>query len=353
MTAAEDAGYHIVIVDSISHEWMGPGGILDTLDKMDDANQFAKWRVLTPRHNKFVDKQLRSKIHLIATLRGKDQYVLEVSNGKQKPKKVGVGAQQRDGLEYEYTVVFEVGMGHYASSTKDRTGMFAHFHDQLTEAVGVQLMEWANSGIEGPERTTSSLLDGKGNGGMDENQRLYLGARNEYIKQIGEVLASTGKQAEALFDEHDKQRAKADIAATKGKPIGELEKVVQDLVAEQGVRMETSAKSQDSETADASEAATDEQFVPDDDFDDDIPWGDDNKSGNEKGDGQKELLDDEPIETPRGGEPEPEDGADRQTEPVVQNIEATAEERAVHGEPVIPRREGSTTPVEFDDDIPF
>lgn len=303
MEAAEEAGYHVLIVDSTSHEWMGPGGILDTLDKMSDSNQFAKWRVLTPRHNKFVDKQLRSKIHLIATLRGKDEYVLEVNeHGKQVPKKVGVGAQQRSGLEYEYTIVFEVGMGHYASTTKDRTGLFVHFHDHLTEQTGVQLMEWADSGEEAIERTTSSVLDGNGNGngGMDENQIAYRGARQEFIGQIAKVLDSKGADGQPLFDGHDKDRARADVDATKGKELSELEKVVQYLVAEQGVRMsppvaadgDPPAKNEEEEPAEA---------VPTD-FDDDIPWGDDNKSGDEKADGQAELL------PSSGDEPEPEEG---------------------------------------------
>jgi hypothetical protein len=36
-----------------------------------------------------MEKILQAPLHIIATVRGKDEYVLEEKNGKQVPKKVG------------------------------------------------------------------------------------------------------------------------------------------------------------------------------------------------------------------------------------------------------------------------
>lgn len=146
--AAEEAGYEVVIIDSASHEWMGPGGILDIKDKMPGGNDYVKWGTLTPRHDAFVAAIVRCKAHVIVCLRGKDQYILETNDkGKQAPKKVGVGAQQRDGLEYECTVAWLIDQEkHVATATKDNTHLFEGRYEVLAEADGELLYDWANDG---------------------------------------------------------------------------------------------------------------------------------------------------------------------------------------------------------------
>ena len=144
--AAEAAGYEAVIVDSASHEWMGPGGILDIKDKMPGANDYTKWATLTPRHDAFIQALIGSTAHIIVCLRGKDQYVLETNEkGKQAPRKVGMGAQQREGLEYECTVAFLLDQSHIANATKDNTRLFDG-RWQLTEEDGRRLAAWADQG---------------------------------------------------------------------------------------------------------------------------------------------------------------------------------------------------------------
>ena len=147
ITQAVDGGYSVVIIDSITHEW---NYILDQVDKIPGTNSYTKWGKLTPRHNKFTEKVIQSPINIIATVRGKDAYVLEQDkNGKQVPKKVGLGYTQRDGLEYEYTVTFNIDQtNHVATAQKDNTHLFENKYEMLTEKDGEALYEWANSGEE-------------------------------------------------------------------------------------------------------------------------------------------------------------------------------------------------------------
>ncbi len=148
ITAAEKAGYAVIILDSASHEWVGKGGLLEIVDKTSGQNSFAKWKTATPRHDAFIDKIVRCECHIIVCLRGKDQYVLEEKNGKQAPKKVGMGAQQRDGLEYECTLSFLIDQAtHVAEAAKDNTHIFDGRPDILTEADGEALVQWANDGV--------------------------------------------------------------------------------------------------------------------------------------------------------------------------------------------------------------
>lgn len=139
---AIDAGYKVLIIDSLSHEW---ATINDIHDKM-PGNSFTNWGKLKPRHRAMMDKILYSPIHVIATARGKDTWVLEEKNGKQVPKKVGLGSVQDKDITYEYTVSLVIDQdSHVASADKDNTQLFDGKYEVLTEKHGEALYDWANS----------------------------------------------------------------------------------------------------------------------------------------------------------------------------------------------------------------
>ena len=148
--AAEDEGYDILIVDSMTHEWDGQGGCLELIDQIARAkyrgNTWSAWSELTPRHRRFVDAMLQSKCHIIATMRSKTETVqTENDKGKKVIQKLGMKAIQRDGMDYEFTVVFDLQAdGHYATVSKDRTALF---NDPivLSESVGAKIADWLKS----------------------------------------------------------------------------------------------------------------------------------------------------------------------------------------------------------------
>ena len=155
--AAVSAGYKVLIIDSMTHEWKW---LNDVHDKM-PGNSFTNWGKLKPRHNKFMDKVLNSPIHVIATARGKDDWVLEDKNCKQVPKKVGMGQQQDKDISYEYTVSFMIAQDtHIASADKDNTHLFDGKFEVLTEKDGVRLYEWANKGeAPAPKKETPKYTE--------------------------------------------------------------------------------------------------------------------------------------------------------------------------------------------------
>ena len=147
---AEAAGYDVLILDSISHAWAGEGGLLDTQGKLADGgmNSFAAWRKLTPQHNAFIEAMIRSKLHLIATMRSKMDYVVETNEkGKSVPKKVGLAPIQREGLDYEFDIVFDLDLNHNAQSTKDRSSLFdGRLVSKPDEKIGKQILDWLDRG---------------------------------------------------------------------------------------------------------------------------------------------------------------------------------------------------------------
>ncbi len=142
ITVCENAGMEVIIIDSISHEWEGDGGILDIHSNM-VGNSFTNWSKLTPRHNALTQKILTSQKHIIATVRSKQEYVLSEKNGKNVPEKVGMKGVQRDGLEYDFTLVFEIDINHNATCTKDRTQLFSNkITFKIDESTGEKIINW-------------------------------------------------------------------------------------------------------------------------------------------------------------------------------------------------------------------
>lgn len=119
---AEQARYDNLIIDSLSHAWVGEGGILDQLDRSKSKNQFTKWADLTPQQRRLVDAILASPLHLIVTMRSKMEYVLEFDpiKNKQVPRKVGMGIVQRDGMEYEFDLLCSIDQEHLLTVSGSR-----------------------------------------------------------------------------------------------------------------------------------------------------------------------------------------------------------------------------------------
>lgn len=168
----EKADMEVIIIDSISHEWEGDGGILDIHSGM-VGNSFTNWAKLTPRHNALVQKILTSQKHIIATVRSKQEYVLSEKNGKNAPEKVGMKGVQRDGLEYDFTLVFEIDINHNATCTKDRTQLFNNkISFKIDESIGEKIMNWCvdtNPQIE--DGNPVDLINACNN--LDELTQLY------------------------------------------------------------------------------------------------------------------------------------------------------------------------------------
>lgn len=152
MQAAAEAGYAVLVIDSLSHQWNGDGGILarkEEMDKRPGSNSYTNWATFTKEHTAFVAKMLQLPVHVIATMRSKHDYILETNDrGKQTPRKVGMAPVQREGLEYEFSTVFNVGMDHRATASKDRTGLFGGDEpiNLVEAATGKKLLAWLATG---------------------------------------------------------------------------------------------------------------------------------------------------------------------------------------------------------------
>lgn len=142
------AGYTVGVIDSASHFWEG---ILEYKSALDarGGNSYTNWNEAGKKFSGIIKAVLQSPIHLICCMRSKMDYILETNErGKQTPRKVGLAPIMRDGIEYEFTTVFDVAIDHKAQTSKDRTGLFRDRIFQIEESTGSELLAWLNSGAE-------------------------------------------------------------------------------------------------------------------------------------------------------------------------------------------------------------
>ncbi|MEA3641749.1 MAG: ATP-binding protein [Lamprobacter sp.] len=216
---AAAAGYKVLIIDSLSHAWCGEGGVLELVDRAAAAsrsgNSFMAWREVTPHHNALVDAILGAELHIIATLRTKTAYdIVDNGKGKKEPIKIGLAPVQRDGLEYEFTLVMDLSVeGHVATATKDRTRLFDGLHFIPTPETGESLSQWLAGDAEAAAASRETLKRLV----ADVNSVDAVPALTTWWRGEARSIATLSDPDRAALTQHCAIR-KRTLEAEKGKP---------------------------------------------------------------------------------------------------------------------------------------
>lgn len=113
---AEDMGYDIIIIDSLTHAWFSELELA--------GGRFDGWAKVRPLERKLIDAMIGAKCHIIATMRSKTEWLIEENQKKGKssysPKKVGTSPIQASGVEYEFDVAGELDYTHILTISKSR-----------------------------------------------------------------------------------------------------------------------------------------------------------------------------------------------------------------------------------------
>ena len=198
-----DPKTEVLILDSISHEWEAKGGSLDLQQKL--GGKFTDWAKVTPLHNAFIDKMRSSRLHIIATMRSKTDYVVDQNErGKAAPKKVGLKSVQREGMDYEFGIMFDIDTEqHLATASKDRTGLFSgSIPFKITQETGKRLVEWSKDGI------------------VRKDPRFFYKDDPEQVKALHEHLRSINIATDMWAEIEDR---------LDGKSKTELNKIIEEL----------------------------------------------------------------------------------------------------------------------------
>jgi KaiC/GvpD/RAD55 family RecA-like ATPase len=145
---AGQAGYAVLVIDSLSHAWQE---LLEEVDQVAKAkyrgNTWSAWSDGTPKQRSLVEAILGFPGHVLATMRSKTEWTTGEKNGKSQPVRVGLAPEQGKGIEYEFALLLELNPDHQASVLKDRTGKFQDkIIDRPGEDFGRELAAWLDEG---------------------------------------------------------------------------------------------------------------------------------------------------------------------------------------------------------------
>lgn len=149
--ACVDQGCKVLIIDSLSHAWMGKDGALEAVDKL--GGKFSAWNTVTPQQRAMVEAILAAPPHIIATMRSKVEYLVTTNDkGKQTVEKVGLRPIQRDDVEYEFDVVGSMDARNDMSIVKTRVMFLTGQVLKPTVQLGTDILRDLNSGAPAQEQ---------------------------------------------------------------------------------------------------------------------------------------------------------------------------------------------------------
>ncbi len=182
INASVDAGYSVLIIDSLSHAWSGEGGVLDQVNKRGGNSFTDGWgKVGTPLQNSLMKAILEAPLHIIATMRVKTEYAVEQNDkGKSVPKRIGLAAVQRDGVEYEFDIIGVLDIQNTLSIEKTRmVELSGTIINKPDAKLAQKILAWLSDGAPAPAAAE-----------QQQQQRLALTATDErarYIDRIQEL----------------------------------------------------------------------------------------------------------------------------------------------------------------------
>lgn len=214
MDAAANAGFDVVIIDSMTHAWQQ---LLKEIDELAEArfngNTFRAWAKGTPKQRSLVDAILTYPGHVLATIRTKTEWVVEQNEkGKPTPRKVGLAPEQGKGIEYEFDILASLSQENSLVVEKDRTGKFqGKVIAKPGKEFGQELANWLTSGVKFIEEPQREAIDGllkQLNGKLKEE--VVQRARNPRLTY--EKAAECIGYLETQIEKYNKQEAETATA---------------------------------------------------------------------------------------------------------------------------------------------
>ena len=213
LAAADAAGYDVTIVDSLSHFWMGTGGMLEQVDAAAKrgygGNSFGGWKEARPMERAMIDALLAASAHVIVTMRSKTEWVLETNDrGRQQPRKVGLRPEQRDGIEYEFDIVGELDLENTLVVSKSRiVDLSGAVVRKPGKEFGEQVAEWLSSGK--PATTTREYVD----------RALAKDATYEELRALHREVQGRGLLGAAVHDDTGEPCSLGDLIVRRGNSV--------------------------------------------------------------------------------------------------------------------------------------
>lgn len=207
----QKAGVEVLVIDSVSHEWNGLGGVLDIADSFEKS--IHGWKSAKPQHKRFVNTLLQSDMHIIVCVRASNKTDWK---DPKNPKSLGLMPVQQEEFMFEMTASLMMWNGgksrEVVKCPEDLVPIFGKAGDfadgYLSAKHGLQLRKWVDGGvtldpqIENARNTLRTVSEQGAEAVEAEFKNLPAAVK----KALGGKLPDDILQAAAAFD---KQRAES------------------------------------------------------------------------------------------------------------------------------------------------
>lgn len=225
---AQDFGADCVILDSVSHEWSGIGGVLEQVDQMIESKgqgyRMPAWGKMKPAHNQFVNNLTMMPCHVICCVRAKKKLVEQIGpNGKKEWVELpDLVAEQQENFVYEMTAAALIDDEHNAKWTKVPEPLKGVLSPGvITIEQGKAIRDWVGGGATYDKEINAHL--GKlrqlaGNEGVEAMNAYWAGTVKKLPAAIVAGLTAHIPELKRMAAEADEIRAKM----SADKPAAEL-----------------------------------------------------------------------------------------------------------------------------------
>ena len=161
--AAGGAGYDVLVIDSLTHGWAGPGGVLELKDdfsRQQKYNDYTAWGPAGKLQDQLVEAILDAPMHMIATMRSKMKYAMEQTTDgnrtRTQVRKIGMEPIQRGGISYEFDVVGDMDVENVMVISKTRC---SELQGKVFHKPGAELAEILERWLVGVPMTEDDIFE--------------------------------------------------------------------------------------------------------------------------------------------------------------------------------------------------
>jgi DNA polymerase III delta prime subunit len=207
----EDAGYKAIIVDSISHEWEGTGGVLEQADAIEQSTKRSGlhcWAKPKAGHKKLMNELLQTRAHLIFCCRVKEKVTQVKVNGKTEIVNEGFVVVQEKMFIYEMTVSMMLAEGTHVPTIQKCPGDLEFAFPagkKITPEVGKSVAQWADQGVDIDQELEAAKREGllAANNGMRALLEWWkaLGPRQAKLEPMKDTFKSIATAADQLKED--------------------------------------------------------------------------------------------------------------------------------------------------------
>ena len=213
-------GAQCLILDSVSHEWTGSGGVLEQVDKMIEQHgqryRMPAWGKMKPAHNQFVNHLTMAPCHVICCVRAKKKLVEQIdpkTNKKEWVELPDLVAEQQENFVYEMTAAALIDEDHKAKWTKVPEPLKGVLiPGVINKGQGEAIRDWVNGGAAFDEEINKHLSELRilaGNKGLAAMEAYWNGTVHKLSRPIQAALKDHTEDLKKMAAESDEIRRSA------------------------------------------------------------------------------------------------------------------------------------------------